>query len=129
MSRVLLDTQALLWFLLDDPRLSRAALAMISDANNQVLVSPASLWEVGIKISIGKYSLPEPFEAFMDRELAENSFVLLSIQTRHVSALTSLAHHHRDPFDRLIIAQAMAEGIPLVSADAAFASYPVTVIW
>lgn len=129
MNRLLLDTQALLWFLLDDPRLSSAALANISDANNQILVSPATLWEIGIKISIGKYVLPEPFEPFMDRELADNNFVLLPILTRHVSALTSMAFHHRDPFDRLIIAQAMVEDIPLVSADAAFASYPVTVIW
>ncbi len=129
MNRVLLDTQALLWFLLDDQRLSSAALAVISDANNQVLVSPASLWEIGIKISIGKYALPEPFEAFMNRELAENNFVLLPILTRHVSALTSLAFHHRDPFDRLIISQAMAECIPVVSADAAFTDYPVEVIW
>jgi PIN domain nuclease of toxin-antitoxin system len=127
--RVLLDTHALLWFLLDDPRLSRVARDVIADGHNRPEISPASYWEIAIKISLGKYLLPEPLGAFMDRELKENDMRILPILPHHVAALTDLPFHHKDPSDRLIIAQAMVEGIALLSCDGAFDAYPVQRIW
>jgi PIN domain nuclease of toxin-antitoxin system len=84
---------------------------------------------MSIRPSLNKYSLPEPYEQFMERELATNQFRILPIHPKHTAALTSLPFHHRDPFDRLIIAQAMVEQIPVISGDEAFAAYPVTRIW
>ncbi|MFN2596663.1 MAG: type II toxin-antitoxin system VapC family toxin [Pyrinomonadaceae bacterium] len=88
---------------------------------------PSGSWRY--KISIGKYSLSEPLDTFFNRELTANQFTLLAIEPRHVTPLTSLPFHHRDPFDRLIISQAMVEGIPVVSADTAFDAYPVKRLW
>jgi PIN domain nuclease of toxin-antitoxin system len=127
--RLLLDTHSFLWFLLDDPKLSQTAKDSIADPDNDIEISPASYWEIAIKISLNKYSLPEPYEQFMERELATNQFRILPIEPKHTAALTSLPFHHRDPFDRLIIAQAMVERIPVISGDEAFAAYPVTRIW
>jgi PIN domain nuclease of toxin-antitoxin system len=127
--RLLLDTHAFLWFLLDDPQLSAMAKKLIADPNNEVEISPASYWEIAIKIALRKYELPEPYETFMEREIATNQFRILHIEPRHVAPLTSLPFHHRDPFDRLLIAQAMTEGIPIVSNDAALDDYSVTRLW
>lgn len=127
--RLLLDTHAFLWFILDDPRLSAKADAVISDPNNGIAISPASFWEIAIKISLGKYSLPEPYQVFMEREIAVNRFSVLPIEPRHTAALTSMPFHHRDPFDRLIIAQASVENVPVISGDAAFDAYGVTRLW
>lgn len=127
--RLLLDTHAFLWFVLNEPRLSVNAAALISNPDNQIEISPATLWELAIKISIGKYSLSEPLDVFFERELTTNQFSLLAIEPRHVAPLTSLPFHHRDPFDRLIISQALAEDIPVIGADAAFDAYPVKRLW
>jgi len=127
--RLLLDTHAFLWFLLDDPQLSQMAKDSIANPDNDIEISPASYWEIAIKISLKKYSLPEPYEQFMERELATNQFRILPIEPKHTAALTSLPFHHRDPFDRLIIAQAMVEQIPVISGDEVFGAYPVTRIW
>jgi PIN domain nuclease of toxin-antitoxin system len=127
--RLLLDTHSFLWFLLDEPKLSKTAKDSIADPDNDIEISPASYWEIAIKISLNKYSLPEPYEQFMERELATNQLRILPIEPKHTATLTSLPFHHRDPFDRLIIAQAMVEQIPIISGDEAFAAYPVTRIW
>ncbi|NOT59395.1 MAG: type II toxin-antitoxin system VapC family toxin [Acidobacteria bacterium] len=127
--RLLLDTHAFLWFVLDDPSLSAQARNLIADESNEIEISPATYWEVAIKIGIGKYSLVEPLSDFFERELDANEFRVLPIEPRHVAPLTSLPFHHRDPFDRLIIAQAMVEGISIVSIDAAFDPYPVKRLW
>jgi PIN domain nuclease of toxin-antitoxin system len=127
--RLLLDTQAFLWFILDDPQLSATANALISDPKNDVEVSPASYWEIAIKISIGKYSLPEPFATFMEREIIANDFRILHIAPKHASAVSTLPFHHRDPFDRLIVAQAMVEQIPIVSSDPALDAYGISRFW
>lgn len=124
-----MDTHAFLWFILDDPKLSERAKALIADGYNVVQISPASYWEIAIKISLGKYALPESFRVFIERELAENDLRILPIEPRHTAALIDLPFHHRDPFDRLLLAQAMAEQIPLVSADPALDAYPVTRLW
>lgn len=127
--KLLLDTHALLWFLLADRRLSERARGLISNAETVVAVSPASYWEIAIKISLGKYALPEPYAQFMERELAINNFDILPILPRHTARLTELPFHHRDPFDRLLIAQSMAEVIPLVSCDEHFDAYGIHRIW
>ena len=127
--RVLLDTHAFLWFVLGDPQLSSTARSHIEDPGNEKLVSPASYWEIAIKISVQKYALSQPYEAFMQQGIADNGFLILPIVPQHTAVLTTLPFYHRDPFDRLIIAQAMVEQVPVISGDAAFAAYPVTRIW
>ena len=127
--RVLLDTHALLWFLNDDRRLSPHAHGVIVDPANDVLVSVASLWEAVIKASLGRLALAEPFEDLVPEQLAAERIDVLSIDVRHLGALRNLPMHHRDPFDRLIIAQAVAEGVPVVSRDGAFPDYDIDVIW
>jgi PIN domain nuclease of toxin-antitoxin system len=127
--RLLLDTHAFLWFLLDDPQLNATAQAVIVDPLNTVEVSPASFWEIAIKIGLQKYTLPEPYQAFMEREIADNDFRILPIEPKHTALLTTMPHHHKDPFDRLLVAQAIVEGIPLVSADVQLDAYGVTRIW
>ena len=102
--RLLLDTQAILWFILDDHRLSGRARENISDSDTLIFVSPASLWEIAIKISLGKYALPEPFETFWDEQFFTNDFALLPVSVSHAARIVNLPFHHRDPFDRLIIA-------------------------
>jgi PIN domain nuclease of toxin-antitoxin system len=114
---------------LNDPQLSSAAMAVILDPANDKLVSPASYWEVAIKVSIGKYVLSRPYEDLMRNAIDQNGFHYLHIEPRHTAALIPLLYHHRDPFDRLLIAQAMIEQIPIISGDPAFDAYPITRLW
>ncbi len=127
--RLLLDTHAFLWFITDDPQLSTVAKGHISDANNEVLVSPASYWEIAIKVRLGKYPLSVPYETFITRGIEGNGFKVLPIEPRHTSVLTTMPFHHRDPFDRLIVAQAQVEQVPIVSVDAILDTYGVTRLW
>jgi PIN domain nuclease of toxin-antitoxin system len=127
--RLLLDTHTLLWFALNDPQLSAAAMTAIMDPVNEKLVSPASYWEIAIKISVKKYALAQPYEDFMHHAIDRNGFHYLHIEPRHTAALIALPYHHRDPFDRLLVAQALVEALPLVSGDAALDSYPITRLW
>jgi PIN domain nuclease of toxin-antitoxin system len=127
--RLLLDTHAFLWFLLDDPLLSATAKLVIEDPLNDIEVSPASYWEIAIKIRLRKYALPEPYQAFMEREITDNDFRVLPIEPRLTALLTIMPLHHKDPFDRLLVAQANVEGIPLVSADVQLDAYGITRIW
>jgi PIN domain nuclease of toxin-antitoxin system len=109
--------------------LSATAKDLIGDPDNDVEISPASYWEMAIKISLNKYALPEPYGVFMEREIRVNQFRILPIELRHTSALTTLPFHHCDPFDRLLIAQAMIEQIPIVSNDSVFDAYAVQRLW
>jgi PIN domain nuclease of toxin-antitoxin system len=127
--KVLLDTHALLWFLLHDRRLGRDAAAIVMDLHNDVLVSPASYWEIAIKVGLGKYTLKEEFATFMEREIKSNLLTILPITVRHAAAVATMPLHHRDPFDRLLAAQATVEQIPILSADTALDKYGVTRIW
>ena len=127
--RLLLDTHALLWFTLGDPQLSPAALALINDAGNDKLVSPASYWEIAIKVSIGKLALNQPYEDFIDRGVRQNGFDVLPIEPRHTGRVAVLPFHHKDPFDRLLIAQALTDGLAVVGADSLFDRYGVTRLW
>ena len=126
---ILLDTHAFLWFVWDDAHLSQAAKDAISDPNNRKLVSVAGVWEIGIKVSLQKLDLGMPYLPFMQSQLAINLFEMLSLTLEHGAEVSRLPFHHRDPFDRLMIAQSMCEQIPIVSADPAFDAYSIKRIW
>jgi PIN domain nuclease of toxin-antitoxin system len=127
--RLLLDTHALLWFYLGDDRLSKPAEAAIVNPDNIKLISPASYWEIAIKLSLGKYALNVPYDEFIREAIFENGFEILPIEPRHTSALVAMPRHHNDPFDRLLIAQAVIEDIPIVSVDTIFDTYTVSRFW
>lgn len=113
----------MLWFILNDLRLSRKARDRIVEAEGIVYVSPASLWEIAIKISLGKYKLPGNFQQFWDTQLDLNDFTLLPVSVAHASQVADLPYRHRDPFDRLVISQSLVEKIPVVSSDRMFDLY------
>ena len=127
--KLLLDTHTFLWFTLGDPQLSATALTLINDRGNDKLVSPASYWEIAIKVSIRKLILHQSYDDFMDRGIVRNGFEILPIEPRHTAALVTLPFHHKDPFDRLLIGQALVEGLPLVSGDAQLDKYQITRLW
>jgi len=127
--RLLLDSHAFLWFITNDPQLSATAKALIADPNNEILVSPASYWETAIKVSIGKYPLTAPYETFVTQGIDGNSFRILPIEPRHAAVLTTMPFHHRDPFDRMLVAQAQVEKISVVSNDAILDLYGVNRVW
>jgi PIN domain nuclease of toxin-antitoxin system len=127
--KVLLDTHTLLWSALDPARLGAAATAAILDPANEKLVSPASYWEIAIKISVGKYSLTQSYETFLVNAIDHNGFHYLPIEPRHTAVLITLPYHHRDPFDRLLVAQAVVDGLPLLSNDTRLDAYPITRVW
>lgn len=126
---VLLDTHAFLWFIGDDPRLTVSARETIESPDVTPFLSAASLWEMAIKISLGKLALPQPYEVFLREQLTLNGVGILNITLRHTAAVIDLPFHHRDPFDRLLAAQAMTEDLTLISADAVFDRYPVKRLW
>ena len=127
--RLLLDTHVLLWFLAGNARLSTAALAALSDPANRLWLSPISLMEIAIKVRLNKLRLTAPFGVLFPAELTANRIALLPIEASHAAALTTLPYHHRDPFDRLLAATAIVEGLTLVSADAVFDLYGVSRLW
>ena len=127
--RLLLDTHTLLWFALADPQLSGTARTLIMEPANAKLVSPASYWEIAVKISVKKYALSKPYEVFMQEAIDKNGFGYLHIEPKHTARLTTLPFHHKDPFDRLLVAQAMVEGIPIISNDTALDAYGVVRLW
>ncbi|MBD1925541.1 type II toxin-antitoxin system VapC family toxin [Trichocoleus sp. FACHB-90] len=125
--RQLLDTHSFIWFVMGNPRISPRLRSLIED--NQNLLSTASIWEMAIKHSSGKLNFGLPFRIFIEQQLSLNSIELLSINLDHIDVIAALPFHHRDPFDRLLIAQSMVERIPILSADSAFDAYPVTRLW
>ncbi len=126
---MLLDTHAFLWWIADDARLSDRAREVIADGRNDVLFSAASGWEIAIKAGLGKLEVPEDLEAFVDEQLSKNAFRALPVRLSHALRVRSLPDHHRDPFDRLLVAQSVLEGLPILSADPQVALYPVEVVW
>lgn len=129
LSRVLLDTHAFLWFVFDDPRLSGRAAEVLEDESVEKVLSIASVWEIVIKVQIGKLGLGMPLERFVRDFVEGRTLTLLRIDLEHLLAYGALPLHHRDPFDRLLVAQATALGLPVVTTDPNFAPYGVTVIW
>ena len=127
--RLLLDTHTVLWYLTGDPRMSATAIRLIDDPDNVKFVSPMVHWETAIKISIGKYTLHQPFDEFFQRGMQRTGFRDLPIQIQHTTLLSTMPFHHRDPFDRLLVAQALAELMPVISSDAALDAYGVQRLW
>ena len=125
----LLDTHAFLWFIAGSDQLSSHARARIEDENNDRLLSVAGLWEMAIKTSLGKLDVPLPFTRLVRTHVTGNAIDVLSIEPEHLDVQRQMPFHHHEPFDRLILAQAVAEDIPVISRDDAFAEYPVRVIW
>ncbi|NJR52098.1 MAG: type II toxin-antitoxin system VapC family toxin [Leptolyngbyaceae cyanobacterium CSU_1_3] len=125
----LLDTHAFLWWVIDDPQLSNTAKAIITEPTNTIYFSVVSAWEIIIKERTGKLSLPESPEAYIPSRLASNRFVTLTVEMHHVLQIALLPNHHRDPFDRLLIAQSQIENLPLLTVDHLISQYSVNVIW
>jgi PIN domain nuclease of toxin-antitoxin system len=126
--RALLDTHAFLWAIADDKRLSRRAQKIFTGPND-LWLSVASFWEILIKVKTGKLPLPEPSGPYLVRKAAENRIEVLPIKLDHVLRIESLEEHHRDPFDRVLIAQSIEEKLPLVTSDPHFERYPIELIW
>jgi PIN domain nuclease of toxin-antitoxin system len=127
--RLLLDSHSLLWSLENSPRLSARAAEAVQSADNEVFVSYASLWEISIKISLRKLEVKMPWEETLDRFAETAASSLLAFSTAHLRQLITLPFHHRDPFDRMIVAQALSEGLTIVGSDEAFDAYGVQRVW
>lgn len=125
---LLLDTHVFLWFVNDNPKLSNHLKDLIEDDDNVSYLSMASLWEMSIKFNLGKLRLDLNYEEFVEREVITSSIKLLKIELEHLKINAALPFHHRDPFDRLLIAQAVVENLPIISVDSAFDKYSVTLI-
>ena len=129
--KLLLDTHTFLWLVEGNPNLTAAARAGLADPANELFLSIASIWELAIKISSPKpqLTLTDPLDAYIAKWPAIYQLNLLPIQLPHALYVVGLPNHHRDPFDRILIAQALVEGMTLVSGDSKFTSYPVTILW
>lgn len=127
--RYLLDTQAFIWLDSDPDKLSPKVSAIAGDSQNVLFLSLASAWEMQIKLQLGKLTLPAPLTAIMRNQRKTNQIKLLHITLQHILALESLPYYHKDPFDRLIVAQSKITDIPLITADTTLAQYPITTIW
>jgi len=127
--RALLDTSTFLWFIGGSKKLSNEARKFIESFENELVMSVASLWEIAIKISIGKLELYECFDLLIPEKIEENEIDILQINLKHLSEMMKLPLYHRDPFDRLIIAQGISEKIPVIACDYAFKAYLIDIIW
>ncbi|MEM7357043.1 MAG: type II toxin-antitoxin system VapC family toxin [Acidobacteriota bacterium] len=127
--RLLLDSHTFLWFIGADPKLSDFARESILAHDNERLLSLASLWEITIKASLGKLKLHLPLTRLVEEHVEGNAIALLQIEPRHLDVLSSLPFHHRDPFDRLIVAQGLADGLPVVSKDKTLSRYGIERLW
>ncbi|HJZ47151.1 MAG TPA: type II toxin-antitoxin system VapC family toxin [Roseiflexaceae bacterium] len=127
--KALLDTHTFLWWINNDQRLSERVREIIGDGENTLFLSAASGWEIAIKAQLGKLKLAANLEQFIAEQLALNAFESLPIQLPHGLRVATLPPHHRDPFDRMLVAQSQLEDLPIVTADAQIARYDVQVIW
>lgn len=127
--RALLDTHAFIWWVTDDTRLSSTARSIIVDPGNVLFLSAASGWEIVIKVRLGKLTLPDVPERYIPSRLEMNRFESLPIQMVHALQVTNLPDLHRDPFDRILIAQSQVEKAPIMTVDSQITQYPVNVIW
>lgn len=127
--RGLIDTSTFLWFISGDPRLSHTAKTFISEIDNEIFLSIVSLWEIAIKISLGKLEISMTYDNLLSAQIEENEIRLLPIEKHHLKELVTLPFYHRDPFDRLIIAQGIAENLLILTCDRFFNNYPIEKIW
>jgi PIN domain nuclease of toxin-antitoxin system len=126
--KLLLDTHIFLWWADDPEKLSQAALSALQDEANELLLSVASVWEMQIKIQLGKLKLSLPLKDLIKNQQETNQLNLLPVELKHVLALDALPFHHKDPFDRLLMAQSIEEELTLVSADSQFTAYSVKLL-
>ncbi len=127
--RALLDTHTFLWFITGDARLSTTAEQVLEDAEYDLLLSMASVWEIAIKSGLGRLPLPSPIHSFLPQQIAANELTLLPVAMDHAFRVAVLPLHHRDPFDRMLVAQAIAEQVPILSADVSLDRYGVQRVW
>jgi PIN domain nuclease of toxin-antitoxin system len=127
--RVLIDSHALIWYVDQDKLLSLASRAAISDPTNDLLLSAGTIWEIGIKAGLGKLVLTQPFKFWMDQAISDLQVTVLPLSVDYVDVQLKLPKHHGDPFDRLIVAQAIVEQVPIISVDASLDAYGITRIW
>jgi PIN domain nuclease of toxin-antitoxin system len=127
--RAILDTHVILWWVTNNPQLSQAVRDIIADSENTLYLSVASSWEIIIKFKTGKLPLPELPTQFIQSCLSVNRFENMAIDLPHVLQINTLPDHHKDPFDRILIAQAQVENIPILTVDRLIVQYPVQTIW
>lgn len=127
--RLLLDTHALIWAVDQPDRLGSRARSALEDAANELLISAATIWEIAIKTGLGKLTLSVPYREGMDRAIADLGSTILPITVEYADAQARLPGHHRDPLDRMLVAQAIAERIPLVANEDMFDQYGVSRLW
>lgn len=127
--RYLLDTHSFLWLASDDARLSVRAKEAFLSPENDFLLSVASIWEVAIKASLGRLKFVLPLPQFVERQVQHMGLEILPISVHHATAVEGLPFHHRDPFDRLLIAQSMYEAIPILGTDEIFDTYGIARVW
>ena len=127
--RYLLDTHAFLWFISDDQRLSDKAQSTIRNRSNEIYFSAASAWEISIKMALGRLSIEAEVEPFLLAQLLENGFLSLPITIPHATCIIKLPDIHKDPFDRILVAQSKIEDMPLISRDRMVRQYNVKVVW
>jgi len=123
--KLLLDTHTFLWFINDSPELSSSAADLL-ESDVDLLLSTASLWEIAIKVSLNKLMLPDSYEQFIPQQITVNNIEILTITFEHLTVVSSLPFHHRDPFDRLLIAQSISENLQIVSVDTQLDRYGVS---
>ncbi|MDJ1177998.1 type II toxin-antitoxin system VapC family toxin [Roseofilum sp. BLCC_M91] len=126
--KFLLDTHVFLWFINDSPNLKRD-IADLLESDVELWLSIASLWEIAIKVNLNKLTIPDNFKRFFPQQITLNNIEILPVTFEHLTVVANLPQHHRDPFDRLLIAQAISEPICLISADRQFDSYPINRRW
>ena len=127
--RALLDTDTFLWWVTDDDRLSRGARGVITDGSNEIYFSAASGWEIAIKARLGRLTVPDDLTRFMTDQIEQNGFRVLAVELGHALRVHALIDHHRDPFDRMLVAQSMVENLPIIGRDNQIAAYGVETIW
>ena len=127
--KALLDTHTFLWWIIDDARLSSRVRAIIADGDNEVFLSAASGWEMAIKTRLGKLHLPDNPASFVFEQLRINAIEPLAVQMTHALRVYSLPGHHRDLFDRILVAQAQVERMPIITADPQVTQYDVEILW
>jgi PIN domain nuclease of toxin-antitoxin system len=123
--KLLLDTHTFIWWDSEPEKLSENALSMLEDASNTLMLRVVSIWEMQIKIQAGKLTIDNPLQQIIEHQQNANALLILPVETAHIYTLGDLSLHHKDPFDRLLIAQAIAEDMVIVTADKAFKAYPV----
>ena len=127
--RLLLDTHTFLWWIGDDPQLSETARQLIGNADNTLYLSAASGWEIAIKVRLGKLKLPSEVQGYVSAQIALNGIQVLPIEMTHALHVSTLPDYHRDPFDRILVAQSQVEQLPILTIDPLIAQYAVSTLW